>query len=266
MANLSRKQREIAERHNHFLAIGRTLLHEQGFHHLSMDRIAELAEYSKGTVYQHFNCKEELLGQLCVSCVQQLHGLAQRAVNHQGPPRERLLAFFIAHDLHETGCSEDVSMLQNFHTDQVLDKLNPSTIERYNNLQNALVGQVKQIVDDAMDVGDLPRDGASSSDIVFALWSLTHGAQTLRSYNLPLKEMGINDSYLVIVQMLERLLDGLGWAPLPGHEIDNNTSYAGRIQDLRAALFKDEILNAATNPNTHTTELATARSNNGHRS
>ena len=34
---------------------------EDGYHGLSMDRIAEELEYSKGTIYQHFSCKEDIL-------------------------------------------------------------------------------------------------------------------------------------------------------------------------------------------------------------
>ncbi len=30
-----------------------------GYHGLSMDRIAEALEYSKGTIYQHFSCKKK---------------------------------------------------------------------------------------------------------------------------------------------------------------------------------------------------------------
>ncbi len=237
MAVLSRKQREIAERHNHFLDIARSLLHEEGFHQLSMDRVAELAEYSKGTVYQHFNCKEEMLGQLCISAMQRLYGLGQRALNHKGPHRERLLAFFIAHDVFQHLEYDDVCMMQNYHTDQVLVKLSPATRTRHDELEKNIFQLVQSIVEDAMEAGDLPTDRATSGDIVFGLWSLTHGAQSLRSLGLPFEQMGVSNASTAIVGMLESLLDGLGWKPLS----NENPASPEKLAQLRTALFKDEI-------------------------
>ncbi len=236
MAPLSRKQREIAERHTHFLSIARTLLHEEGFHQLSMDRVAELAEYSKGTVYQHFPCKEEMLGQLCISAMQRMLALGRRALVHQGSHRERLMAFFIAHDVFQKLEFNDVLMMQNFHTDQVLEKLSPITRQRHDELEGAIFGAVKSIVEDAMDAGDLPRQQASASDIVFGLWSLTHGAESLRSCNLPFAELGVEDTTMAVVLMLEKLLDGLGWKPMS----DSCCSFE-KIQELKSVLFKEEL-------------------------
>lgn len=238
MTVLSRKQREIAERHSHFLNIARTMLHEEGFHQLSMDRVAELAEYSKGTVYQHFNCKEEMIGQLCISAMQRLHALGQRALQYQGSHRERLLAFFIAHDLFQQLESNDVDMMHNFHSDQVFEKLTPVTKERYGQLMADIFNLVKSIVEDAMQAGDLPRTSGNAGDIVFGLWSLTYGAELLRSYNLPLQEFGVTDSGHALVNTLSRLLNGLDWQPIskdPIHDIEH-------IKHIREALFKDEIM------------------------
>jgi len=52
---LSRKQREIATREQLILDTAQNILHEQGYSHLTMERIAEATEYSKGTIYYHFS-------------------------------------------------------------------------------------------------------------------------------------------------------------------------------------------------------------------
>lgn len=239
MSNLSRKQREIAERHNHFLNIGRSLVHQDGFHQLSMDRVAELAEYSKGTIYQHFNSKEELLGQLCVNALQRLHALAQRAANHKGPHRERLLGVFIAHDLFQKQSAEDIGMMQYFQTDQVLEKLSPSTLERYSSLQSDIFNLVKQIVDDAIDAGELPKTRLSSADIVFGLWSMTHGAESLRMCKFSLKHIGVENSCLAIIELVNHLLDGLGWQRVPHTDSTDNSPVLEQVQRLSNALFKE---------------------------
>ena len=54
MATSARKQREVKERERHLLDVARGMLIAQGYSGLSMDRLAEATEFSKGTIYQHF--------------------------------------------------------------------------------------------------------------------------------------------------------------------------------------------------------------------
>ncbi len=241
MSNLSRKQREIAERHNRFLTIGRSLLEEAGFQHLSMDRVAELAEYSKGTIYQHFNCKEELLGQLCVHSTQRLQALTQRAFEHSGPYRERVLAFVIAHDVYRTDRVEDMRLMRYFLTDPVLEKLSPKTLERYRSLQRDMINSLKRLVDDAIEAGDLPAPRSTSADIVVAVWSLIHGAEALRSRALPPAELGACRTGVAVVEMVERLLDGLKWVSPTANNTVSHESTTQRVERLKNALFTHKL-------------------------
>jgi len=108
MQAMTRKQREVANRHALFLDIARNVLHEEGFHLLSMERVAECAEYSKGTVYQHFSCKEEMLIQLCITSTTQLLALFQRAAGFDGSHRDRMMAVMHAHDLWATALAGEL--------------------------------------------------------------------------------------------------------------------------------------------------------------
>lgn len=236
MTGLSRKQREIAERHNHFLTIARTLLRDEGFHQLSMDRVAELAEYSKGTVYQHFNCKEEMVGQLCINAMQRLNALGQRAINYPGSHRERLLAFFIAHDVFQQMEEDAVCNMQSYQHDQIINKVSESTRTRHNELMFSVFSQVKSIVEQAMRDGDLPNNQTSAEDMVFGFWSLNHGAQSIRSNQYPLDTMGISEPGAAIMNMLQSLLDGLGWKP-DQHTHSTNHEH---LQSIRDALFTQQ--------------------------
>ncbi len=50
MTQLTRKQREIERRTREILSVARPILLEEGFHGLSMDRVAAQMEYAKGTI------------------------------------------------------------------------------------------------------------------------------------------------------------------------------------------------------------------------
>ena len=61
---LKGKQREILEREKLFLEVARALFLRDGFHGVTIGRIARETGFSKGTIYQRFSCKEELIVEL----------------------------------------------------------------------------------------------------------------------------------------------------------------------------------------------------------
>lgn len=99
MASSERKKREYAQRETLIIDTARTLLLEVGYIDLNMDRIAEITEYSKGTIYQHFSCKEEILVQMLIQSAQQCGTFLGRGSQFQGTPRERVAAMALGYDL-----------------------------------------------------------------------------------------------------------------------------------------------------------------------
>ena len=209
----SRKQREIAQRHSLFLEVGRELLHENGFHQLSMDQVAEQAEYSKGTIYQHFHCKEEMLIQLCIQCMQGLLFIGEKAATYPGSHRERLIAFQIAHELWLAVEPRDLYMLQYVNVDGVLSKVAESSLAEFRQMEAKIISLCASIFQDAMDCGDLPVGELNAAELVYGVWSMCYGGQLLRSYETPLAEMGVSNPGRTLTSLLQSTLDGLRWAP-----------------------------------------------------
>ena len=92
MATMTRRQREVQAREELILDVARELLLEGGYHGLTMARVADGAEYSKGTIYHHFSCKEEVIIALAARSVEKQRVLVERAATFSGRPRERMLA------------------------------------------------------------------------------------------------------------------------------------------------------------------------------
>lgn len=237
MTTLSRKQREIAERHKLFLRISRTLIETEGYANLGMDRIAELAEYSKGTVYQHFGCKEEVLIQLCNNDAATLKVLMEKAARHQGSTRERVLAFFVAYEIWSQLNPVCQDLLRTLHSSSTLDKVSEESRTANQTLQISIFGTVAQVVEEAVSCGDITvSSGISSNEIVLGLWSLCYGGQQLLGTALPFKELGIDNPDHALIRTIEATLDGLGWHPLSR---DCNTDTTA--ETIRKTLFADEI-------------------------
>ena len=93
---LTRKQREVHDREGRILEVARSMIVDDGYHGLSMDRIAEVMEYSKGTIYQHFSCKEDILMALVNQTMERRLDLFRRAAAFRG-------SFARAHDGRRRG-------------------------------------------------------------------------------------------------------------------------------------------------------------------
>ena len=64
MTTRARREREKQERRRSLLQAARETFFENGFHHATVDSVAQRAEVSKGTVYLYFESKEALLAHL----------------------------------------------------------------------------------------------------------------------------------------------------------------------------------------------------------
>jgi AcrR family transcriptional regulator len=68
----ARREREKQQRRRSILQAAREMFFENGFHHATVDSVAERAEVSKGTVYLYFESKEALLAHLLLEGLKDL--------------------------------------------------------------------------------------------------------------------------------------------------------------------------------------------------
>ncbi len=81
-----RQRQQFDERDRAIRDAARRLLLERGLHGFSMDDVAEAIAYSKGTVYQHYDSKEDVLVASCAEAAQEEHqgvqlGRVERQLN-----------------------------------------------------------------------------------------------------------------------------------------------------------------------------------------
>ncbi|MEO0477889.1 MAG: helix-turn-helix domain-containing protein [Planctomycetota bacterium] len=214
MVQLTRKQREIQEREQLFVATGRRLLLERGYAGLTMDRIAEATEYSKGTVYQHFANKEDLLVAVLVGTCSTRRSLFERAAAFRGTPRDRMAAIGIAVEIFraqhpDADAVEHLSREQSFR-----EKATPETLLRLQASEQATLEICFGITRDGIAIGDLElAEEARISDITLGLWSLYQGTFAILD-GMPTDELGFPDPLETMRQNAQRLLDAFDWKPL----------------------------------------------------
>jgi AcrR family transcriptional regulator len=94
--------------------VAREVFREQGYD-ASLDLVAKRAGVGAGTLYRHFPSRESLLDAIMQSWVDRVDEATAKALAHEGPPRELLLAWFAAYvtliSLHKGGPAKITSAM-----------------------------------------------------------------------------------------------------------------------------------------------------------
>jgi AcrR family transcriptional regulator len=231
-----RKERERKIREELILTHARRLLLRDGYQGLSLDELARSIEYSKGTIYLHFQSKEDLTLAVATAALKERADLFERASKFQGLSRERARAIGFA-------CCHFMVMHPEYFNIELMLKSQSFWEKASAQQQNAHSMQagrtfrsIHQIVIAGMEAGDVPRDRMSPEHIAVAMASVTIGSHIMSQVPDMCLLAGIDDPILVVRQNQDLLLDGLGWKPLLG-------DYDYRATDLR---IRDEIFPEAS--------------------
>jgi len=237
MATLTRKQREILEREKLILSAAQTLIHQHGYNYLTMDRVAETVEYSKGTIYNHFASKEDLVCSLCCRCISNLIKVFELAYQYPGSTRERYSAIGIGYSLYHQLHPMDAQNMQTVKNKAVREKVSENKLTEMESLEQKITKITSSIVQEAIDCGDLGKENQDSiNTIVFGCWSMHYGALLLDQSDIPLHELGFSPVVNMLWQNANHYLDGYQWLPM-SNTIDTKKLF----DEISTALFDGEI-------------------------
>jgi AcrR family transcriptional regulator len=247
MSELTRKQRALLQREQLILDTAQNMLHEFGYAQLTMDRIAEKAEYSKGTIYNHFSSKEDLVCSLCCRCINNLIDLFTRASNYAGTTRERFSAIGIGYSLYYQLNPMDAQNIQIVKINAVREKVSEEKLSEMESLEKQITGIAMNIVNQAIECGDLRTSNHSIADsIVFGCWSMHYGALLLDQSDIPLSDLGFSPTVDILWHNSQKFLDGFNWHLL-STEIDSDDLF----NKLCNGLFEEEIIMLNKRRNCH---------------
>jgi len=234
---LSRKQRELMKREALILDAAHNILHNQGYAQLTMDRVAEAVEYSKGTIYNHFSSKEDMVCSLCCRSINNLIEIFTRAVEYKGSSRERFSAIGIGYSLYHQINPMDAQNIQIMKINAVREKISTEKLAEKELLEQRITGMASSVVKDAIKCGDLPKEVSTIADsIVFGSWSMLYGALMLEQSDIPLEELGFSPSVKLLWINLQKFMDGYNWQPHSSN-FDSETMF----EKISSDLYKNEI-------------------------
>lgn len=212
---ITRRQREFQQREELFLATARNILRADGMASLTMERIADLTEYAKGTVYKHFTCKEDILCALCNESLLHMSRLFHHAVLFEGTSRERLMALGGAYQLYTVQFPEEFDLLIATRTNNIRQKASARRVEAMGEADLQVHAVMRTLISDAIACGDLTvPPGMQVDEICFGLWGLSFGVLVLDQAKDAISSMELPPITQVMFNQLNRLLDGYAWTPL----------------------------------------------------
>lgn len=223
---MTRKQREIQQREAQILAIARPMLVRDGYAGLSMDRLAVQMEYAKGTLYNHFPNKEEIVAALAIESLELRRQMFERAATLSANSRERMMAIGMACEQYATECQQHFAIELMLRNSIIWEKASEKRQHLIRTCELRAMGVVAGVVRDAVAIGDLHLPEMTPEEFVFGFWSLTFGSHALIASSPSLPDIGVNDPVRSIRYHGWTLMNGYGWQPLLTFEETNRLMQA----------------------------------------
>jgi AcrR family transcriptional regulator len=232
MTVLSRRERDRLRRETLILDAAEDLLLAHGYLGLNLDRLAERVEYSKGTLYNHFATKEDILLALASRNLAERVRLFERAAAFEGRTRERILAIGIADDVLAERGSAPFQIMQMAKTPSLWEKTDPTRRQESARFECRCSEVVESVIRDAVRAGDLKLNPREGKELGFGLMTMCLGTNLVTTAPDWKESLGLKPRQALRANQ-HRLLDGVNWRPLT-----KDWNYAASEKRIRAAVFE----------------------------
>ena len=209
----TRKQREISQRHELILDKSRQLFIDHGYHSVTMDMIAKEMEYSKGTIYQHFNCKEVIITSLCIRLCTLVHKLIKTVGDQENlDPRLQMLLIQEAFILVQESCQDDVQIKNLADSQPFCTKVSEELTNQANQIDQQTFIIVVGIVNRAIANKQLKlKANTTAEEVAIGCWALAHGIYLLTNTNSCASKLNFAPPKNLLRTNSLLFLDGVGW-------------------------------------------------------
>lgn len=208
------KAEKIKERELELLQLAHQLVDEVGLNNLTMEKLVAVSPYSKGTIYNHFCCKEDLLAALGVHSMGLCSELMLKAQSFQGNSREQALAVHFAYYLY--GLLEPALFMcvLNCKTTSVQEKASKKRLDELAKLDQQIAQLCDSFFTRGMQDTSLQLAEEHIAAVSFANWACSFGTNLLlqnAADTYAISRLGAANKVLFNINLL---FDGMGWLPL----------------------------------------------------
>lgn len=209
-------QETLQEREQIILDAALDYIRENDIASLTVDKVVARVPFSKGTVYNHFCSKEDIVTGLCNLCVSSLHALFQEATDFEGNVREKMVAICIAYMMSAKADSTRFMLVITAKTPALNQKASEERWNKHIELEQQLMALFCSLIQKAIEDQDLVIPAhMSPPQIAFAIWSMSFGTIALLQEGLERCDLRrLMEVERELVTHCNLVMDGLGWLPL----------------------------------------------------
>ena len=237
MKEKSATELRIQVREEKIIKCALEIIDESGFASLRMETLHKRAECTKGTLYNHFINREDLLCEIATRYSISIMAYFKRMESFRGNTREQIMALFLA---YQTFCFSNpalfASVLQ-LQNQSLMERGSEKRLNNYRKEEMRVILHMTHIIQHALDEGHI---GAQYQGKVFELaftgWATAFGNISLMmsSQGAFLTQQADKEQQLFLATNFS--LDGLGWLPL-STEFDYQKTWG----DVGERYFKEEL-------------------------
>lgn len=237
MGTRERRLRELAEREQRFLDSAREQISEHGLLSLQMAKVARACDYATGTLYQHFASKEDLLLSICADQAEKRVESMARAARWDAPSRDRMIALVVADVLFAQRHPDHFRLAQYVTTEVIWRAASQKRRDAVLEAHGPIGELVSQVVQDAIDAGEVSSFNLRPLEIAIGPWALSEGMHNLVHAEGVLDFYDLRDPYRLLLRHSHIHLNGLHWQPL--FDAFDDEALTAQISHICATLFDD---------------------------
>ncbi|WP_019626612.1 TetR/AcrR family transcriptional regulator [Thioalkalivibrio sp. ALJT] len=235
MSTEDRRRREREAREALFIDRAHARIREDGLLGLQMSKLAADCEYATGTLYQHFESREDLLAAVAARSTRKRAARFRVIPGLDLDTRARMLAIVLA-DIDFAAVNPDYHRLMQYLVTEVV-WANVSVARRTALLEAArpISEAVGAVVSEARAHGDLPpAREMGAEEMGLGPWALNVGMQDLANAQGLLDAYDIHRPYDHLIRHFHALLTGWRWEPCL--DPDDPARVRAETDRVRAAL------------------------------
>lgn len=200
------------------------ILWAEGFAALSMERLADELKTAKGTIYNHYPNREELLLAMAVKAINHRQDMFDAASMSSGCSRDRMLAVGVASEIYRRDYPLHFAVESIVRHSAIWDRCSDERRDVMRMLERRCMTLVSGIVRSAIADGDLELPGGMNpEELTLSLWALTYGSYVIDMTSPSLSEIGVESTFRSVRMAGVSLLNGYNWQPLwPASEHNEN--------------------------------------------
>ncbi|WP_018882696.1 MULTISPECIES: TetR/AcrR family transcriptional regulator [unclassified Thioalkalivibrio] len=214
MSTEDRRRREREAREALFIERAHERIREDGLLGLQMSKLAADCEYATGTLYQHFESREDLLAAVAARTTRERAGRFRVIPGLTLGTRSRMLAIVLT-DIDFAAQNPDYYRLTQYLVTEVV-WANVSVARREALLEagRPISEAVHAVVAEARERGDLPpAREISEEEMGLGPWALNVGMQSLANARGLLDAYDIHRPYDHLIRHFHALMTGWRWEP-----------------------------------------------------